>query len=272
MFALLRHRDLGAEMREHLLGVVAGGFGLDHGGLAGRGERGQQHGRLDLRRGDRRAIGDRDRLLRAAQGQRHAAALLLRDDDRAHLLERVEDAPHRPLAQRGVAIEGRGDRMRAADAHHQARAGAGIAEIENLGWFAQAADADALHAPGAGPVMMDDGAECAGRCGRAHHVLAFEQAGDLGLADRQEAEDHRPVRDRLVAGHADAALQRPPGAGGDGNGVMVVGHGGRSLRAGRKECRKGRSMPARGAPRRGHGGLAKGRFRALAGRALKINI
>ena len=73
--------------------------------------------------------------------------------------------------------------------------------------------------------MMDDGAERAGRGGGAHHVLAFEQAGDLGLADRQEAEDHRPVRDRLVAGHADAALERAAGTGGDGNGFMVVGHG-----------------------------------------------
>ena len=47
-------------------------------------------------------------------------------------LQRIEDAPHRPLAQRGVAVEGRGDSVAADDAHHQPRAGAGVAEIERL--------------------------------------------------------------------------------------------------------------------------------------------
>ena len=46
--------------------------------------------------------------------------------------KRIEDAPHRPLAQRGVAVEGRCDPMAADDAHHQAAAGAGVAEIERL--------------------------------------------------------------------------------------------------------------------------------------------
>ena len=47
------------------------------------------------------------------------------------------------------------------------------------------------------------------------HVLAFEQAGNPGLAHRQRAEDQRAVRDRLVAGHAHAALERPAAAGGE---------------------------------------------------------
>ena len=45
-------------------------------------------------------------------------------------------------------------------------------------------------------------------------VLAFQQAGDAGFADRQRAENQRPVRDRFVARHADTAGQRAAAAGG----------------------------------------------------------
>ena len=51
--ALARDRHLGAEMGQHLLGMVARGLRLDHGRHAARVEAGEQHGRLDLRRGDR---------------------------------------------------------------------------------------------------------------------------------------------------------------------------------------------------------------------------
>ena len=63
--AVALDRDLGAEMREQLLGVVAARLALDHGGLARRRERRQQHRRLDLRRRHRRAVDDRDRVARA---------------------------------------------------------------------------------------------------------------------------------------------------------------------------------------------------------------
>ena len=42
------------------------------------------------------------------------------------------DAPHRPRAQRGVAVEDRRDRTAGHRAHHQPAAGAGIAEIERI--------------------------------------------------------------------------------------------------------------------------------------------
>ena len=93
-------------------------------------EAGEQHGRLDLRRGDRRAVEDRRRVADALQHDRAAPALRLRQDLRPHQPQRVENPAHRPLAQRGVAVEGRGDPMAADDAHHQPRAGAGVAEIE----------------------------------------------------------------------------------------------------------------------------------------------
>ena len=62
-----------------------------------------------------------------------------------------------------------------------------------------------MHAPGALARALDRGAERAHGLAGVDDVLAFEQAGDRGLADRQRAENQGAVRDRLVAGHAHAA-------------------------------------------------------------------
>ena len=70
-----RRDDLRAEMLQHQFGMVAAGLGLDHGGDAGRGQPRQQHRGLDLRRGHRRAVEDRQRIARAVQRQRQPAAL-----------------------------------------------------------------------------------------------------------------------------------------------------------------------------------------------------
>ena len=64
-----------AEMAQHPLRVVAGRLALDHRGAAGGVEARQQDGRLDLRRGGRGLVGDRNGLARAAQGQGHPSAL-----------------------------------------------------------------------------------------------------------------------------------------------------------------------------------------------------
>ena len=87
---------------------------------AGRVEAGQQHGGLDLRRGHRQAIDDRQRIGGAAQRERQRPPSRLRAPARPSP-KRIEDAAHRPLAQRGVAVEGRGDAVAADDAHHQPR-------------------------------------------------------------------------------------------------------------------------------------------------------
>ena len=44
----------------------------------------------------------------------------------------------------------------------------------------------------------------------AQHVLAFQKAGDAGLAGRQAAEHQGAVGYGLVAGHADRAGKRRP--------------------------------------------------------------
>ena len=131
-FALDADHDLGAEMGEHLLGMVARGLALDDRRRPTRVEAGEQDRRFDLRRGDRRAIEDRRGIGRPFQHDRTAVAFALREHLRAHQLKGIEDAAHRPLAQRRVAVEGRGDSMAADHPHHQPRTGAGVAEIERF--------------------------------------------------------------------------------------------------------------------------------------------
>ena len=65
VLAIWLDADLGAEMLEHALGVVARRLRLDHRGFARRGEAGQQHRRFQLRRRHRQLVGDRDRIARA---------------------------------------------------------------------------------------------------------------------------------------------------------------------------------------------------------------
>ena len=57
-------------------------------------------------------------------------------------------------------------------------------------------------------VLLDLRAHRLHRRAGAHHVLAFEQAGDAGLAGGQAAEHEGAVRDRLVARHARRARER----------------------------------------------------------------
>ena len=79
----------------------------------------------------------------------------------------------------------------------------------------QAADAAARDPPRAIGVMRDLGTESPHRGGGAQYILAFQQAGDTGLANRQRAEHQRPMADRLVARNADAAGERRRGPTGE---------------------------------------------------------
>ena len=127
-----RDNDLRAEMGEHFLRVVARGLVFDHCGYTRRVEADEEDGRFDLRRGDGGAIFDRRGIAGALEDDRTAPAVGLRQNLGAHQPERVENAPHRPLAQRGVAVEGRRNSVAADDAHHQPTACAGVAEIERF--------------------------------------------------------------------------------------------------------------------------------------------
>ena len=134
--------DLGAEMLEHLLGVVAGRLFLDHGRGARRGEARQQHRRLELRRRHRRprtrSGSDRARPAASAAAGRLRACSTVRapifsSGSRMRRIGRV----------RRLASPSKVDLDRAAGhrAHRQPAAGAGIAEIERRPRLRKAADA-----------------------------------------------------------------------------------------------------------------------------------
>ena len=149
-------------------------------------------------------IGHGQRLGGAGDRQRQTAALA-RDDAGADAAQRLGGARHRPAAQRGVAGEEDGDGMAGDDAHEEPRAGAGIAEIDDVLRLYEAADPDAVDMPAPRRLAVDLGAERAHRLGGAQHVLALEQAADMGAPDGERAQHQRAMRDRLVAGHADPA-------------------------------------------------------------------
>ena len=66
--------DVGTEMGEQALGVVAACFALDHGGLSRRGEPREQYRGFDLRRGNRRTIDNRHWVARAGKRDRQPAS------------------------------------------------------------------------------------------------------------------------------------------------------------------------------------------------------
>ena len=188
--------DLGAKMLQHQLGVVAAGLALDDRGDAGRGQSRQQHRRFDLRRGHRRAVDDRQRIARALQRQRQAAAVASASHPRAHQFQRIEHPPHRPAAQRGIAVEGRRDRAAGDRAHHQAASGAGIAEIERRlrlprTRLTPTPRTDQAISP-LSSAPFDLRAQRLHRPGGIEHVLALEQARDSGFTNRQRAQESGP--------------------------------------------------------------------------------
>ena len=156
---------LGAEMAQHLLGMIARRLAFDHHGCARRGEPGQQRCRLELGRRHRGFEHDGDRVMGAGQRQRQPAVGRGQRAG-ADALQRLEHPPHRPLAQRRVAVEGRRDRASRNRAKHQPAPGSRIAEIERLRRLGEARDADAVNPPCPPPDALHRGAERAQRLAR----------------------------------------------------------------------------------------------------------
>lgn len=87
----------------------------------------------------------------------------------------------------------------------------------------QAADAEAVHPPGTLAEARHAGAERPHRGTGAEHVLGLEQTLDGGLADRDRPEHQRAMRDRLVAGDADATSGPFGAAEGQGAAAWAIG-------------------------------------------------
>ena len=185
---------------------------------------GDQHGRLDLRRRHRQLVLDRDQIGACRGCVSGSVSPAPSSTSQPHLPQRLEHPAHRSPRQRGIAGQAHGHVVAGDHAHHQAHAGAGIAEIEVACRLLQAAHAAAQHLPDA-VRLGDRAAQRLQGPGGAQDILALEQAGDARAAGRQRPEHEGAVRDRLVARHADAARQglRPVGASGDGAGCGTSG-------------------------------------------------
>ena len=227
--------QFGAEIGQHLLGMVAARLALDDRGAAERVEPRQQDRRLDLRRGDRGAIFDRGRFGRSLEQDRAAPALGLFEHLRAHQDERIENAAHRALAQRGVAVEARGDAVAADHAHHQARAGAGIAEIQRAGRLEDRAEAHAANGPAAFAEPLDRRAELRRRRGRCCSTSS-PSSRPATLVSPTESRPSRKARWEMLLSPGGRAFPRsgPQACGGERFGGCGMGHGWGRFRTGRR--------------------------------------
>ena len=215
-----REFDVHAERGQHAFGVVAGRVGFHHAGFALRVQAGQQHGRLDLCAGHRRGEVDAMQRLAAMHLQRRRA-VVLGIDPCAHLRQRAGDTAHRAAGQRLIADQRAVERLARQQAGQQAHAGAGIAAVQRCLRCFQAVDTDAMHDALRRAGGFDAHTQLAEDARGGAGVLAFQEAFDMRSAIGQRGEHHRAVRDRLVAGNGQAALQRLALA---GDPVLRVAH------------------------------------------------
>ncbi|MNR20217.1 hypothetical protein D3C85_1370470 [compost metagenome] len=183
--------------------MVAALFRLDHDGLARSVQPGQQDGRLDLGRGHGLHILDTLQTA-AVQGQGHTILGAVPVEARAHVGQGPGDALHRPLSQRGVAVEGRAQIIAGGGPHQQTHAGPRVAAVDHDAGAAKAAFA--RDPPAALAQLFDGRAKGLDGAGGGQDVVAFQQALDLGHAFGHAAEDERAVRHGFVARRADGAL------------------------------------------------------------------
>ena len=205
--------DPGAEMAQHQLGMVARRLRLDHRRLTRRVEPGQQHRRFDLGRRDRQPVFDRHRIGRAGDRERQAPAFAGQKRARRNATERLDDAAHRAAPQRGVAGDEGGEpmgrqgcRARAVRRCRNCRGRAHLAARRDRRRRRRRRSSDHL------PAGATAGSHRIQRRGGGEHVLAFEEACDLGPSDGERAQHQRAVRDRFVARHAQPRRRAAPAA------------------------------------------------------------
>ena len=238
-----RRFDVDAEAGEHELGVVARGCRLVDARRSRREDTGEQNCRLQLGRSNRRVIGDRREAARSRNGERERLRTF-RSEPSTHELEWIRDPAHRAAAKGRIARKLDGDAPWREHAHEQANRRAGIAAIDGafrLRRTRTAPPADVARKASIRPLFeIDLGAQNAhGADGRAH-VGGVEHAGHMRSAFGHRGEEHRAMRNRLVAGNANRTGQRTgerldegclPGCCICGLGVCcsVTAHGGRRL-------------------------------------------
>ena len=183
-----------------------------HGGPAVQVQPRQQHGALDLGAGHWRRVFDR---MEAATGDGERRAAVDGLDAGAHAGQRVDDAFHRPPAQRGVAGDGRREGMRSEDAGEQPRRRARVLRVQRRRRCGQPAQASAVdddggEAAGGGiGFAMDRDAQRAQAVERGRAIGAGRIVRDPARAVGQRRQQRVAMRDGLVAGDTKTARQAP---------------------------------------------------------------
>ena len=164
---------------------------------------GEQDRRLDLRARDGQRVVDR---VERAPGDRHRQVAVRRLEARAHAAERLGDPTHRPPRERLVARQLEAlTVLSGEDAGDQADERPGVRAVDRPPRRAQPTEALPEHAERVGAVLVDVDPERAHRRDRRLGVRGAAEARDVRLAVADRADQHRAVRDRLVAGNRDVA-------------------------------------------------------------------
>jgi hypothetical protein len=169
---------------------------------------GQEHRALDLRARHLRGI--RDGFQRRSIDRQRSVAVD-RCDPRAHLRKRVDHAPHRASGQRLVADEGRHERLGRQDSRQHSHRRSRVAGVERCPRRAErpqppSADCHTV------ALSLDRNAEAAQAVQRRLAIRAGRVVREHRSTAGQRGQDRVPMRDRLVAGHADATPQRAGGS------------------------------------------------------------
>ena len=217
--------DAGAERLQHLLAMVAGQYVLADAACAMRVQGRQQQRRLHLGTGGGDMGDDSLGILRPMQFQRHQrlGALALIGD--AEGFQRRHHPRHGARAQRCIAGEGGGDGCGGHGAHHQARAGARITEVQVCAGGLPVPHPGPLDAPAARTLCGQLGAEAAQGAGGGMNVAGLQKPGNAGFPVGQGAQDKRPLGNGFVPRHLGCPGEGASAAGGEWGGIGVMHQG-----------------------------------------------
>ena len=198
----------GAEGEQSVLGVVAGadGFG-EAGGTFGL-QSGEEDGGLDL--GGRDGGGEVDGVERSAvDGDGRVSIHQI--NFCSHITEWIADAIHRAEGEGGVSDKCEGVRVGGDEARQHAHGGAGVAAVEGRGGLKERAG-DAGDLDGVIWVAEDGGTEGFHAGERGVGIGAGGEVGQTRCAFGEAGEHGVAMRDGLVAGNGEGALQGAGGA------------------------------------------------------------
>jgi hypothetical protein len=127
----------------------------------------------------------------------------------AHPTEWVSKTAHRALKQLRIASESGCEWLASQDACQQAHGRTRTTTVQRCGSRPQSVSAATMDSHGGGSWGLDLNAQCSQASEGRHAIAAGQEATDLACPFCERADQQRPMRDRLVAGHSYASIQGP---------------------------------------------------------------